>query len=81
MHHIQYSGPARPAWTVGRRGEEDSGMSFRRPRPGRDIRIASREDPLRLFLGNYRLTACCRRPGCAHRRDLHTELLGPGVRS
>jgi hypothetical protein len=36
-------------------------MSFRRLRSGRDIRIASREDPLRLFLGNYRLTACCRR--------------------
>lgn len=56
-------------------GGEDSGMAFRRPRPGRDIRIASREDPLRLFLGNYQLTACCRRPGCAHRRDLHAELL------
>ena len=59
----------------GARAKKISGMAFRRPRPGRDIRIASREDPLRLFLGSYRLTACCRRPGCAHRRDLHTELL------
>lgn len=55
--------------------EEYSRMSFRRPRPGRDIRIASREDPLRLYADHYRLTACCRRPGCAHRRDLHIELL------
>ncbi len=52
------------------RSRDDSGMSFRRPRPGRDIRLASREHPLRLFLGNYRLTALYRRSGCDRTSDL-----------
>jgi hypothetical protein len=32
-------------------------------------------DPLRLFERDFQLTACCRRSGCAHRRELTIGLL------
>lgn len=50
-------------------------MGSRKPRPGIEIRTGHPHDPLRFYLGCYQLTACCRRPWCEHRRDLHIELL------
>ena len=50
-------------------------MSPRKPRLGIGIRTGNANDPLRDYLALYRLTARCRRPGCLHRRELHTELL------
>jgi hypothetical protein len=32
-------------------------------------------DPLRLFERDFQITACCRRSGCAHRRELTIGLL------
>jgi hypothetical protein len=50
-------------------------MGYRHPRFGRDLLMGSPSDALGLYASRYQLTACCRRPGCGHRRDLHTELL------
>lgn len=50
-------------------------MPPRKPRLGVGIRTGHPSDALRAYIALYRLTACCRRPGCPHRRELHTELL------
>ena len=50
-------------------------MGHRKPRLGVEIRMGDPADPLRFYLSHYQLTACCKRPSCAHRRELHTELL------
>ena len=37
--------------------------------------MGSATDALQLYTRNYKLFARCRRPYCAHRRELHVELL------
>lgn len=67
MRHapILHGRPARDAAIMGRR----------KPRLGVEIRMGDPQDPLRLYASHYQLIACCRRPFCEHRRELHTELL------
>ena len=50
-------------------------MGFGKPALGRDVRMGSPTDALKLYLRYYRLFARCRRPHCEHRRELHVELL------
>ena len=50
-------------------------MGFKKPRLGRDVHMGSAADALQLYARHYKLHACCRRPDCGHRRELHIELL------
>ena len=42
---------------------------------GRDVLTGWRDDPLHLYEKHYKLTAECRRPDCAHSRDIPVAML------
>jgi len=48
---VQYRDTATTEWTTRSKSHQDPAMGYRRRRPGRDIRIAPREDPLPLYVG------------------------------